>query len=149
MDERLSRPAKRIADSDLVVAEAFVQQIDGEHLGVVVVVGDFGGGEGFGRERPVAGLAVGDRNTGDVPDPAGEQTVAEPSMGEHSADAAVEPAADDVVSPSGHDRFDHGGQLGRIVLPVGVAEDPGGGAGPTAVLDPGANGGSQPPVDRM
>ena len=147
-DERAAGGAELVADRDLQVAVALGQQVEGEDLGVVVVVDDLGVGRGRPRQGPEAALAVADRGPGHEPEQAGEGQVAEAALGQHAPDLAREPGADHVVGPPLQDGADQPLQLGRVVLAVGVAEgdrgrpplDGGGQARP--------DGRPQPPVGR-
>ena len=57
-----------------------------------------------------------------------------------------EPGPDDVVGAAVDDRRDERGQLGRVVLAVGVAERDDGGAGADRRPEPVAHGGAEAPA---
>jgi hypothetical protein len=121
-DERPAGGAEAVADRDLQVAVALGQEVEGEDLGVVVVVDDLGLGRGRPRQGPEAALAVADGGPGHEPEQAGEGQVAQAALGQHAPDLAGEAGTDHVVGAPLEDRSDQALQLGRVVLAVGVAE---------------------------
>ena len=71
--EGLPVRAEGIADRHLGITESLAEQVEGEHLSVVVVVPDFGLGRRPRRERAVAALPVGEVvSAGQEPDPTRE-----------------------------------------------------------------------------
>src|SRR6266508_4164533 len=145
-DERPADGPPAVADRHLQVAVALGQQVQGEHLGVVVVVDDLGVGGGGPRQRPVAALPVADRGAGHPAEQPGQQPVAGPPVGQHALDLAGEPGPDHVVGPPLQDGRDQAIQLARVVLAVGVAEGDRRGAPPHGRRQPGADGRAEPAV---
>ena len=85
-DERGAGGAEGVRDRHLGVGVALAEQVEGEHLRVVVVVHHLGGRGGTGREGAVAALPVGEVGPPRGPaDPAGEHPVAECPMWTHPA----------------------------------------------------------------
>ena len=78
-----------VGDRHLEVAEALGQEVEGQHLCVVVVVDDLGGGRRFGRQRPEAALAVADAPSGQERERRGEQRVADPAVREFNTRSAA------------------------------------------------------------
>jgi len=127
-NERLPRGAEAIGDRYLVVAEALREEVQREHLRVVVVVGDLCCGSGSAGERAEAALAVGDRFGRDPGEDPGQERVADATMQEHALDRAREARPDDVVGAAVEDGADDSVELVGGVLAVGVAEHDRGGA---------------------
>jgi hypothetical protein len=120
--ERTSSRPEAVADRHLGVHEALADEVDGENLGVVVVVDDRSLGGGSAAERAVPALAIGDRLAGDPAQRGGQGDIAEPAMRRHRVDDAGEAAAHDVVGGAGEDWSGQPGQLLRGVFAIGVTE---------------------------
>ena len=127
---------------------ALGQQVEGEHLSVVVVVDDLGVGRGRPRQGPEAALAVADRGPGHEPEQGGQGQVAEAALRQHAPDLPGEAGADDVVRPALQDGGDQPLQLTRVVLAVGVAEGDRGRSPPDGRGQPQAHGRPQAAVGR-
>jgi len=146
-DERRTAASELVADRHLRVDEALPQQVQGQHLGVVVVVHNLGGAGGGRREGPETALTVGDvRTPGEPAQPGGQHPVAQPAPSQHPTDLAGEPRADHVVGGAGEHRGDDGVDVLGKVLAVGVEVDHGGRTQRHRLGQAPAHGGTQSPV---
>ena len=80
--------AERIRDGHLGVAVTLRQQVEGQHLRVVVVMADLRGGGRLGGQRPEPALTIGERDAGQQLEPGGQRAVAQSPVGTHVARGA-------------------------------------------------------------
>ena len=120
--ERRSSRTERIADGHLRVAEPLGQEVERQHLRVVVVVDDLRmhrGGRGSAR-NPLWPSVSGTLAT--MRRPAVRARLPNATARQHPPDLTAKPAADDVVGMPGDDRFDQAGELFGCVFAIGVGE---------------------------
>jgi len=89
-------------------------------------VRDARGGEGAGRERAVAGLAVARHRLHEEAERGARCPVRERAVPAHAVARAKEARAEDVVGATTRHRLEHAGEAGGVVFAVAVEVDGGG-----------------------
>jgi len=123
--ERAAGGAAAVADRHLDRVEARAPERQGQHLRVVVVVADSGGGERLATERPIAALAVRDDRLHQRAEQSARQAVRERAVPRHAVAVAEEAGADHVLRAPARDRLEHALEVGGVVLAVPVEVDRG------------------------
>lgn len=125
--EGLSRRPERVGDGHFGVPHSLSEQVEGQHLCVVVVVGHLGDRGRFPRQRSVSGLAVGDSGPGYGPQGRRQDAVADLAVDEHPSVVSQKPRANHVISMTAQHGSDQVSQFFWGIFPVRVAECDGGG----------------------
>jgi hypothetical protein len=92
--------ADAVPDRDLFEPETLSQEVEREHLGVVVVVYDLGPVRSLARERAHPRLAVGNVLAGEQHEQRRERVVPDPPVQAHPPHPAPEAAPEHVVGPA-------------------------------------------------
>ena len=123
-----------VADGDLFESASLTQQVEGEHLRIVVVVDDLGHRRGLSRESPHPRLPVRYAAPREEYEQEGERVVPDTAVEFHPSHPFEEPATQHVIRSSSKNWLHEAWYVLRVILEVRVEISD----GISAALDGGA-----------